>query len=173
MITQGSNLLVGNFHYFRSYTSPYLGRVNVDTGTVDYLELPLQVFRASGQAEQFKWYVEPQSKNDPEMRLQYFAENEMKNSRGYIVFDDARAKGNGWGHIAAPTMSVAGDYLYIPVMSGTVYVIRHGVETLNEKAIASINDLGPVGKSWTRSSISFADNKAFARTIRELICIEE
>ena len=85
----------------------------------------------------------------------------MKNSRGFVVFDDARSKGNGWGHIAAPTMTVAGDFLYIPVMSGTTYVIRHDVKTLDEKAIEAINDLGVVGKSWTRSSISFSDGKAY------------
>ncbi|MGK0241338.1 MAG: hypothetical protein ACI92G_004831, partial [Candidatus Pelagisphaera sp.] len=46
-------------------------------------------------------------------------------------------------------------------------------KTLNEDAIVAINDLGPVGKSWTRASISFSDGKAFAHTIRELICIGE
>lgn len=171
MITQGSNLLVGNYHYYRSYTSPYLGPVNVDTGAVEHLELPLQLSRVPGDEEQFKWYVAPRSKNEPEMRLQAFAENDMINSRGYVVFDDARSKGNGWGHIAAPTMSVAGDYLYIPVMSGTVYVIRHDVNVLNESAIEAVNDLGPVGKSWTRASLSFSNGKVFAHTIRELIAI--
>ncbi len=171
MITQGSNLLVGNYHYYRSYTSPYLGPVNVDTGAVEHLELPLQLSRVPGDEEQFKWYVAPRSKDEPEMRLQAFAENDMINSRGYVVFDDARSKGNGWGHIAAPTMSVAGDYLCIPVMSGTVYVIRHDVNVLNESAIEAVNDLGPVGKSWTRASLSFSNGKVFAHTIRELIAI--
>ena len=36
----------------------------------------------------------------------------------------------------------------------------------------AINDLGPAGQSWTRGSVSFADGRAFAHTIRELICIE-
>jgi outer membrane protein assembly factor BamB len=171
MITQGSNLLVGKYHYFRSYTSPYLGRVNVDTGSVEYLELPLQISRVPGKEAQLKWHVPPKSKTDPEMRLQAFAENDMKNSRGFVVFGDKRSKGNGWGHIAAPSPSVAGDYLYVPVMSGTVYVIRHGVDELNEKAVAAINDLGPAGQSWTRASLSFSDGRIFAHTIRELICI--
>ncbi|MDA9764872.1 PQQ-binding-like beta-propeller repeat protein [Opitutales bacterium] len=171
MITQGSNLLVGNYHYYRSYTSPYLGRVNVDTGAVEHLELPLQVSRIPGEEDRFQWHIPALSKTDPEMRLQAFAENDMINSRGHIVFDDARSKGNGWGHIAAPTMSVAGDYLYIPVMSGTVYVIRHDVDELNENAIKAVNDLGPVGKSWTRASLSFSNGKVFAHTIRELIAI--
>jgi outer membrane protein assembly factor BamB len=173
MITQGSNLLVGKYNYFRSYTSPYLGRVNVDTGAVEYLELPLQLSRTKGKKEELLWYVPPQSKQDKELRLQSFALNEMKNSRGFVVSGDARDKGNGWGHIASPTPSVAGDYLYVPVMSGTVYVIRWNVDVLNEDAIVAINDLGPIGQSWTRASLSFANGRIFAHTIRELICIGE
>lgn len=170
ILTQGSNLLVGKYHYFRSYTHPYLGRVNVDSGSVEYLELPLQLSRDSGK-DAFFWHVPPQKKSDPGMKNQGFAENDMKNTRGYVVFGDARSKGSGWGHIASPSPSVAGDHLYIPVMNGTVYVMRWNADTLDEDAIVAINDLGPVGKSWTRASISFSGGKAFAHTIRELICI--
>ena len=84
---------------------------------------------------------------------------------------DKRSKGNGWGHVAAPTPSVAGEQLYVPVQNGTVYVIRWNAEKLNEKAIAAINDLGPAGEAYTRASVSFCDGKAYAHTIRELICI--
>ncbi len=107
------------------------------------------------------------------MRLQAFALNDMKNSRGFIVLGDKRSEGNGWGHIAAPSPSVAGDYLYVPVMSGTVYVIRWNVDQLNEDALTAVNDLGPAGQSWTRASLSFANGAIFAHTIRELICIRE
>ena len=86
---------------------------------------------------------------------------------------DKRSVGNGWGHVAAPTPSVAGDHLYIPVMNGTVYVVKWKAKQLDENAVVAINDLGPAGKSWTRASISFAGNEAFAHTIRELICIGE
>ncbi|MCB1121910.1 MAG: PQQ-binding-like beta-propeller repeat protein [Verrucomicrobiae bacterium] len=171
MIIQGSNLLVGKYHYFRSYTMPYLGRIDVDTGKVEHLELPLQLSRTPGQQDQMLWYKPPESKADKEIRLQMFAENEMKNSRGLVVFSDKRSKGNGWGHIASPAPSVAGNNLYIPVMSGTVYVIRWNAKTLDEDTIVAINDLGPVGQSWTRASLSFADGNIFAHTIRELLCI--
>ena len=171
MITQGSNLLVGKYDYFRSYTSPYLGRVNVDSGAVEYLELPLQLSRVPGKKEKLLWHVPAQSKEDTEMRLQTFALNDLKNSRGFKVFGDKRSIGNGWGHIASPTPSVAGDFLYVPVMSGTVYVIRWDSDVLDESAIAAINDLGPVGQSWTRASISFSEGRAYTHTIRELICI--
>ena len=35
-------------------------------------------------------------------------------------------------------------------MNGTVYVIAAGAATFDERAIISINDLGPVGKSFNR-----------------------
>ncbi|MDF1862985.1 MAG: PQQ-binding-like beta-propeller repeat protein [Verrucomicrobiales bacterium] len=173
MITQTSNLLVGKWHYFRSYKRPWLGRVDIESGAVEYLELPLQLSRVKGEADQLLWYVEPASKKEPKLEQQVFVNNDMKNSRGFVVFGDKRSKGSGWGHIASPTPSVAGDHLYVPVMNGTVYVIRWNAETLDESAVVAINDLGPVGQSYTRAGLSFSDGAAFAHTIRELICIGE
>ena len=180
MITQTSNLLVGKYHYFRSYTMPYLGRVNVETGKVEYLELPLQLKREEGQDDQFKWYSakvsdsgDKKKKKAAAVNSQYFVPNELKNSRGFTVFGDKRSKGNGWGHIAAAVPSVAGDHLYVPVMSGTVYVIKWNADTLDENAIAAINDLGPVGQSFTRATLTFANGKIYAHTIKEVICIGE
>ncbi len=37
--------------------------------------------------------------------------------------------------------------------------------------VVAINDLGLAGQSYTRASLSFADGKAFAHTLKELICI--
>lgn len=172
MITQTSNLLVGRFHYFRSYIRPWLGRVDVESGKVEYLELPLQLKRTpDGEADQFLVYEEPVGKGSRKLEQQVFVENSMKNSRGFVVFGDKRSQGSGWGHIASPTPSIAGEHLYVPVMNGTVFVLRWNADTLDEKAITAINDLGPVGEAYTRASVSFANGHAFAHTIRELICI--
>ncbi len=175
MITQTSNLLIGPYHYFRSYTRPWLGRVHVETGEVEYLELPLQVARTEGGKETFQWFTPPagsaKGKDKQALKTQALAANSMKNSRGLVVMGDKRSRGNGWGHVASPTPSVAGEHLYVPVQNGTVYVIRWQAERLDENAIAAINDLGPAGEAYTRASISFAHGKAFAHTIRELICI--
>lgn len=171
MITQGSNLLVGKWHYFRSYKRPWIGRVDVESGAVECLELPLQLSRTPNKPDRLLWYTEPKGKKSAKLEQQVFAENDMKNSRGFVVFGDKRSKGSGWGHIASPSPSVAGDSLYIPVMNGTVYVLRWSEDRLDEKAIVAINDLGPAGESYTRASVSFADGRTFARTIRELICI--
>ena len=50
---------------------------------------------------------------------------------------------------------------------------RHAAETLDENALVSINDLGPIGQSWTRASISYSRGKLYAHTIGKLICIDK
>ena len=177
MITQGSNLLVGPWHYFRSYTSPWLGRVNVDSGKLEYLEMPLQLARAESGEDRFQWY-EPKldtgdKKKGVPMKVQSLVPNSMKNSRGFVVFGDKRSMGNGWGHVASPSPTVAGEHLYIVAQNGTIYVIDWDAEVLDEKAVVAINDLGPAGEAYTRASLSFSGGQAFAHTIRELICIGE
>jgi len=170
MITQGSNLLVGRHHYFRSYVRPWLGRVDVETGKVEYLELPLQVSRKPGEKEEWIWFQTVKGKKAPGLTKQGIP-NDMRNSRGFQVVGDKRSHGSGWGHVASPQMTVAGKHLYIPVMNGTVFVIDLEAPQLEESAIVAINDLGPAGQSFTRASLSFAGGKVFAHTIRELICI--
>jgi outer membrane protein assembly factor BamB len=171
-ITQGSNLLVGTYHYFRCYVRPWLGRVNLSNGRVEYLELPLQVSRTK-EKDNYKWFVLPGKKKAPGLTAQGIAPNDMLNSRGYKVVGDKRSHGSGWGHVASPVPSVAGNRLYVPIMNGTVFVIDAQADTLDEKAILAVNDLGVAGGSFTRSSLSFSNGNAFAHTIKELICIRK
>lgn len=183
-IIQQSNLLVGDYHYFRSYTHPYIGRINLKTGELSYLQVPVQLIRSTEPLDDVLIWDESQMPQPiPEdkkartfrvgTRVSYVsqAENNMQNSRGFVVMGDARSKGNGWGHHAAAIPSVAGRNLYMPVMNGTVYVLDWQSEQLNENSMVSINDLGSAGQSWTRSSLSFGNGGVFAHTIRELICI--
>ena len=53
--TDQSNLLVGDYHYFRSYIYNYLGRVNVNTGMVEYLQLPVSMLRQPDCPDEFIW----------------------------------------------------------------------------------------------------------------------
>jgi acetyl esterase/lipase len=183
-IIQQSNLLVGDYHYFRSYTHPYIGRINAVTGNLAYLQVPVQLVRSAAQQDDsMVWNESQMSQPIPEdkkargfrvgTRVSYVtqAENSMQNSRGFVVMGDARSKANGWGHHAAAIPSVTDEHLYMPVMNGTVYVLKWQAEKLDENAIAAINDLGPAGRSWTRSSLSIGNSTIFAHTIRELICI--
>ena len=171
MITQTSNLLVGKYHYFRSYVRPWLGRVNVVSGEVEYLQLPLQINARVEMDDEYLAFDHSASARP--LKQQTIKPNSMRNSRGFTVFGDARSQGSGWGHIASATPTVAGAYLYLPVINGTVFVIDWNADSLDRKAVVDINDLGPVGESYHRASIAIADGRLFAHTIRELICIKE
>jgi len=173
MITQTSNLLVGEYHYFRCYIRPWMGRVHVTNGTIEYLELPLQKKTVPSETDQLLWFQPSMSAKSGALHQQSFTPNSMTNSSGFVVSGDKRSRGNGWGHIASPLPSVAGEYLYVPVMNGTVYVLRWNSDRLDEHAVAGINDLGTVGESWTRASLSFSAGRIYAHTIKELICIEQ
>ena len=63
MITQTSNLLVGEYHYFRCYTRPWLGRVHVTNGTIEYMELPLQIKTVETAASELLWIHPPMAEN--------------------------------------------------------------------------------------------------------------
>ncbi|MAI34513.1 MAG: hypothetical protein CBE00_09730 [Planctomycetaceae bacterium TMED240] len=184
-IIQQSNVLAGVYHYFRSYTEPWLGRVDSRTGRVEYLQLPVQMRPGSErQKDDLLWGPEDMDakvfdavKGARKKQAAFpitkwaFKENDMKDAAGNVVMGDQRSRGNGWGHHASQLPTVIGDYLYLPTMAGTVYVIRWDSEVLNEEAIVAINDLGPVGGAWNRASLSFAADSLFAHTIDRLICI--
>ena len=42
---------------------------------------------------------------------------------------------------------------------------------LDEKAILAVNDLGPLGKTWSQNSVSFDGKRIYHRTAKELISI--
>ncbi len=162
-ITQQSNLLVGDYHYFRAYSENYLGRVHVKSGKVEYLQLPVQLLRQSGQADQLIWSLDDQD----------FVPAVMKNNDGFVVMGDKRSRTNTWGHHASPIMTAIGNQLYLPTLLGTVYCIQWDVKTLDEQAILAINDLGAPGDTWTRASITYDQGRLYSRTIKQLICIEQ
>ena len=186
-IIQQSNLLVGRYHYFRSYTEPWLGRVDAVSGKVQYLQLPVQLKRTSNSMDDHLLWrqagmaadviasqraTQRKAPKSLPVQLWVFAPNYMKNSRGHVVMGDNRSQGNGWGHHASAIPTAVGDFLFVPTMSGTVYVVRWNHPELDETAIVAINDLGPTAESWNRASLSYSDGKIFAHTIREVIAIE-
>ncbi|WP_186775281.1 outer membrane protein assembly factor BamB family protein [Rubripirellula tenax] len=186
-IIQQSNLLVGKYHYFRSYTQPWIGRVNCASGDVEYLQLPVQSMPGVDRARD-TWLWDP-SGMDPALVQQLlasgrkrnkqlpitqwaFAPNDMLNSQGFRVAGDNRSEGNGWGHHASAIPTVVGDALYVSTMAGTVYVIDWNAEALTESAIKAINDLGVPGQSWNRASITASRGRLYAHTIHEILCID-
>lgn len=160
-ITQQSNLRVGDYHYFRAYQHNYLGRIHLKTGSVEYLQLPVQLIREPGKSDQLAW----------ELKDKRFRAASMTNRNGFMVMGDKRSKTNTWGHHASPIMTAVGDCLYLPTLVGTVYCIKWNAPKLDEHAIVAINDLGPAGETWTRASLSYSSGRLYARTIKDLICI--
>ena len=156
-LTLQSNLLVGDYHYFRAHHDYLIGRVHVHSGKVEYLQVPVQVERQPGQPEVVSWRKATQ--------------NDMKNADGYVATQDRRNAGDGWGHVSAASPIVVGDYLYMPTMLGMVYVIRWQAERLDGDALVSVADLGPIGETWSLSSLSYANGKLYARTLKHLICL--
>jgi hypothetical protein len=65
-----------------------------------------------------------------------------------------------------------GPYLYWPAVTGTTHVIDTRAVELNPEALVAVNDLGPGGETWTLASLSYANGRLYAHTMREIICIE-
>ncbi len=158
-ITYQTNIVVGDYHYFRSHKPGYIGRIHLGTGSVEYLKVPLQIVR----------HV---NRNQDQVLHDKTILNDMRNADGYLATQDKRNAGSGWGHVSAASPTVVGPIMYLPTMVGTVYVLRWNSESLNAESLLSISDLGPAGKTWTLSSIAHSNGRLFARTLKELICIE-
>lgn len=158
--TNQANLAVGDWHWFLSHNVHYLGRVNVETGAVEYLELPAQLMPGAESRQQ-----------DVRLWGTGNTNNRPLNAAGFAVGDKGH-NGTGWGHISAASPTVVGRYLFLPVVTGTVYVIDTQGEQLSPKSIVAVNDLGPGGETWTLASLTYAGGRLYAHTMREIICIE-
>ena len=56
-------------------------------------------------------------------------------------------------------------------MIGTVYVVDTSAKKLDENALLSVSDLGLAGQTWTLSSFSYANDRLYHRTMKEVLCI--
>ncbi len=159
--TNQANLVIGDWHWFLSHNVHYLGRINVISGAVEYLELPAQLMPSleSRQQDIRLW-----GKGNPK--------NKPLNAAGFAVGDKGH-NGTGWGHISAASPTVVGHYLFLPVVTGTVYVIDTNTAQLSPESIVALNDLGPGGETWTLASLTYANQRLYAHTMKEIICIED
>lgn len=158
--TNQANLVIDDWHWFLSHNVHYLGRVHVETGEVEYLELPAQLMASSVSRDQdVRLWGKGNRKNQP------------LNAAGFAIGNKGH-NGTGWGHISAASPTLVGRYLFLPVVTGTVYVIDTEVESLSPDAIAAVNDLGPGGETWTLATITYAKKRLYAHTMKEIVCIE-
>jgi outer membrane protein assembly factor BamB len=155
-ITHRASVGFGKYQYFMSYTPGFLGRANIETGKVEYLQVPLQVSYKDGK-KLYSW-------------KKHVAMTETPN--GLEVGGDKRIRGNGFGHVTAATPIVINNKIYFTTMLGTVYVLDGLAEKLGETALLSVNDLGVAGETWTLATVTAAQGKIFHRTAKELICIQ-
>lgn len=158
--TNQANILIDDWHWFLSHDVHYLGRVNVESGAVEYLELPAQLIASPEKRSKDirLWDKVDKSRNVP------------RNASGFAVGDKGH-NGSGWGHISAASPTVVGRYLFLPVVTGTVYVIDTSAEELSPASLVAVNDLGPGGETWTLASLTFSGGCLYAHTMKEVICI--
>ena len=159
--TNQANIVIGDWHWFLSHNVHYLGRVHIESGVVEYLELPAQLMASTESRQEDVWLWEKGNRG-----------NMPLNASGFAVGDKGN-KGTGWGHISAASPTLVGRHLYLPVVTGTVYVIDTKVNSLKPEAIVAVNDLGVGGETWTLATVTFANKRLYAHTMKEIICIEE
>lgn len=160
-----TNVVVDGWHYFLCFTDtaakcgpPYcVGRVNIETDRVEYLELPVGVIRKQGQADEWV-YGKPLASS-------------TVNSRGVDVAGDPRSRRDGWYWCFLGSPTVLGGKIYWTNMLGITYVLDGRAKVLDETALLAVNDLGPVGDTWSVNSLSYAGGKLFHRSMKEVVCI--
>ncbi|MEO0413377.1 MAG: PQQ-binding-like beta-propeller repeat protein [Verrucomicrobiota bacterium] len=158
--TNQANLLVGSWHWFLTHDFPYIGRVHIETGVTEYLELPAQIIAS-----------EDARSKDVELWGKPYPNNEPTNASGFAVGDKGHTS-SGWGHISAASPVRVGKFLFVTLVTGSVHVIDTSVETLSPDALIASNDLGVTGETWTLAPLTFANGRFYAHTMREVICIE-
>ena len=133
-------------------------RINVETGTVEYLELPFPV---------------PVVENAIQKNGETYYPNMTLNSRGINVGEDKRSGRSGWWWCFNGNAIAVNQHLFFTFMSGKVQVIDGTAKHFNETALRAFNDLGKFGETWSVNTPSYSNGRLYHRTMKELICIEK
>ena len=157
--TNQANLVVGDWHWFLSHNVHYLGRVNVETGAVEYLELPAQLMPSPRSRRIGRAAVGNRNPN-----------NQPLNASGFAVGDkghDRQRLGAHFRRQSDPdrTLSVSSRRDRNRLRD------RHQAEHLTPESLVAVNDLGPGGETWTLASLTFAKGRLYAHTMKEIVCI--
>ena len=168
-----TNIVINGYHYFLTTTahrrnsvppkgragpSHCVGRVNIRTGKVEYLEVPVTVVRKPGVPDQRVYGVAVRTST--------------VNSSGQDVAAEDRSRTDGWEIPAfwGSPMAV-NDNVYFTTMLGITYVINSKAAALDEHSLVAVNDLGPSGETWSLNTPSFSAGHLYHRTLKEVVCI--
>ena len=88
--------------------------------------------------------------------------------RGDEVTGEPRSRWDGWDWVFNGSPSRINDHLYVTLATGTVYVID--TRSAADAALLGVNDLGPLGETWTANSGSYACGRLYHRTASSIIC---
>ena len=159
-----TNVLVDDNLFFMCFTDKKkkfgpdycLGKVNLISGKVEYLQVPVH----NNPGGQPIWNKS--------------LKTETVNSRGMdVAHDKRRSTRDGWYWLFSGTPICINKKIYFTTMLGVVYCIDTQTKNFDKAALISVNDLGPLGKTWTLNSMAYANGKLYHRTLKNLICIGE
>jgi hypothetical protein len=171
-----TNVVANGYSWFLSATNatrtgphsgpPHtVGRVNVETGKVEYLELPVGVSRSAGMPEQLIYGCPKPTGNS-------CINTTCADTAGNMLPSDGRSYTDGWEIPAFwPSPIVLGNKIYFSVTLGTTYVIDATAAVLDEKAILGYGDLGPLGQTWSLAGPSFAGGILYHHSSKEVVAI--
>jgi hypothetical protein len=166
-----SNIAANGYVWFLSVTNndsrwgvhtgpPHcLGRVSIETGKVEYLELPVGVQRTPNAAEQLIYGKDLTTTS--------------QDALGNDIADDAeRSHTDGWSIPAFyPPPIALGTKLYFGTTLGITYIIDATAKVLNETAILGFGDIGPLGQTWTLAAPSFAGGVLYHHNSKQVVAI--
>lgn len=135
-----------------------MAKVDLETGETQFLELPVH-FNLQADQKEYIWNEE--------------LVTETNNIRGLDVAHDPRSKRDGWHWNFNGNPIAINGKIYFTTMLGLVYVVDAQSPELDAKALISVNDLGPKGKTWSVNTPSFANGSLYHRTLKYLIKIGE
>lgn len=174
-----ANVVAGGYHWFLTSTahgrnrhpnatrpdrrgvagpSHCVGRVHVETGAVEYLELPTDVLREPDEPDAYVWGIARTTAT--------------LNSRGLDPAAEDRSRTDGWEIPAfwtSPTV-LNGNVLFTTTL-GLTYVLDADAPVLDERALVAINDLGETGETWSMAPLSVAGGRVYARTLEGVVCL--
>lgn len=158
-----TNVMVEGWCWFLCFSNPQpsygmgpvgplycAGRIQLETGKVEYLELPTAPNGVYGKP----------------------VAASTVNTAGNDVAQDARSRRDGWHWCFIGSPTVIDGKIYWTLQNGITYVIDGRVEILDGRAILAVNDLGPLGQTWSMNSVSYANGRLYHRSMKELVCLQ-